>query len=48
MQKMLEGMGIDDIISKLHLPDQLSNRGYNTKQLIKNFWIGIWFAASHF
>jgi hypothetical protein len=47
MKKILEGMGIDDIISKLLL-DALSNCGYNHKQLIKNFWIGIWYGASHF
>jgi hypothetical protein len=34
-EKMLEGIGIDDIISKLPLQEQLSNRGYNPKQLIK-------------
>jgi hypothetical protein len=47
MKKMLKNMGIDDIISKLPLAEKLSNRGYNAKQLIKNFWIGIWSGVYH-
>ena len=46
MLEMLRKIDFDDILSSLCLPQQMSNRGYDPKQLILFFIIGIWCGAS--
>lgn len=48
MHQMLNKIGIDDALQGLDLPQQGSNRAYSPKQLILNFWVGIWCGASCF
>lgn len=46
--KMLEKMQFDAFLDTLPLPCQGSNRGYNPKQLIKQFMTSIWCGANKF
>ena len=42
LKKMLDRMGFDVQLDKLPLPVQGSNRGYDPKQLIKQFMTSVW------
>ena len=48
MKQLIEKTKINDVLARLPLPTQNSNRGYNPVQLINNFWISIWSGASRF
>ncbi len=47
-REMLERINFDSIFEQTELPEQGSNRGYNPKQLIKNFLISVWRGANCF
>ncbi len=46
--KMLKELSIEEVLSRISLPRQGSNRGYNPIQLIENFWVSIWSGANKF
>lgn len=48
LKKMLDRMGFDEQLDKLPLPSQGSNRGYEPKQLIKQFLTSVWCGANRF
>ena len=48
MKKLIEKTRINEVLERLPLPTQNSNRGYNPIQLINNFWVSIWSGASRF
>ena len=48
MKKLIEKTKINELLERLELPVQNSNRGYNPIQLINNFWVSIWSGASRF
>jgi hypothetical protein len=48
MKKMLDRCGIDDLISKLEMPEPGSNRGYSPEQIIKSFLVSVWCGANRF
>lgn len=48
MKKLIERSAINDLLHRLHLPKQGSNRGYNPIQLINQFWVSIWSGANRF
>ncbi|MCX6149082.1 MAG: hypothetical protein NTX22_01010 [Ignavibacteriales bacterium] len=39
---------INELLERLSLPQQKSNRGYNPVHLINNFWVSIWNRPSRF
>lgn len=48
MKKLIEKTKINEVLERLPLPTQKSNRGYSPIQLINNFWVSIWSGASRF
>ena len=48
IKRMLDRIGLDEQLDKLPLPMQGSNRGYNPKQIIKQFMISVWCGANKF
>jgi hypothetical protein len=48
LKKLIERTGINEELSRLPLPIQGSNRGFDPIQLINNFWISIWSGASRY
>ena len=48
MKKLIEKTKINEVLERLPLPQQNSNRGYNPIQLINNFWVSLWSGASRF
>lgn len=48
MKKLIEKTKINEVLERLCLPRQNSNRGYNPIQLINNFWVSIWSGASRY
>jgi hypothetical protein len=48
LKKMLDRMQFDCVLSDLPLPEQGSNRGYSSQQLIKQFLTSVWCGASKF
>jgi hypothetical protein len=48
MKKLIEKTKINEVLERLPLPRQNSNRGYNPIQLINNFLVSIWSGASRF
>jgi len=48
MKQLIEKTKINQVLERLALPTQNSNRGYNPIQLINNFWVSIWSGASRF
>jgi hypothetical protein len=48
LRQMLERIEIEKVLEEVRLPQQGSNRGYDPKQLIPNFWIGVWSGANCF
>lgn len=46
LHRMLERMQIEEVLEKIPLPQQGSNRGYSPKQIIQNFWVGVWSGAN--
>ena len=48
MKKLIDKTKINELLARLPLPAQNSNRGYNPIQLINNFWVSIWSGASRF
>jgi hypothetical protein len=48
LRQMLERIEIEKALEEVRLPQQGSNKGYDPKQLIQNFWIGVWSGANCF
>lgn len=48
MKQLIEKTKINEVLERLPLPVQGSNRGYKPTQLIKNFWVSIWSGAIRF
>ena len=48
LKKMTDRMNLDEQLDKLSLPVQRSNRGYDPKQLIKQFMTNVWCGANKF
>lgn len=48
LSQMLKRMQIEEVLGKIPLPKQGSNRGYSPKQIIQNFWVGVWSGANCF
>jgi hypothetical protein len=48
MKKLIERTGINEELSRLPLPRQGSNRGFDPIQLINTFWVSIWSGASRY
>lgn len=48
LKKMLEKMDFDSCLDGLDLPEQGSNRGYSSHQLIKQFITSVWCGANRF
>jgi len=48
MKKLMEKTRISEVLERLSLPRQGSNRGTNPIQLILSFWLGVWCGASKF
>lgn len=48
MKQLIEKTKINEVLERLPLPAQNSNRAYNPIQLINNFWLSIWSGASRF
>jgi hypothetical protein len=48
LKKMLDKMEFDDCLSSLCLPEQGSNRGYSSSQLIKQFITSVWCGANKY
>lgn len=48
MKKLIEKTKINEVLERLPLPRQKSNRVYDPIQLITNFWVSIWRGASRF
>ncbi len=48
MKQLIDKTKINEVLERLPLPAQQSNRGYNPVQLINNFWVSIWSGASRF
>lgn len=48
LKKMLDRMDFDAQLDQLPLPVQGSNRGYDAKQLIKQFMTSVWCGANRF
>jgi len=48
MKHFLDQTGIREKLSDLDLPSPGSNRGYDPKQIIESFWLGIWTGASRY
>lgn len=48
MKRFIDRTGIRDYLRKLDLPQPGSNRGYDPKQIIESFWLGIWTGASRY
>lgn len=48
MKRFLDQTGIRDHLDCLDLPQPGSNRGYDPKQIIESFWLGIWTGASRY
>lgn len=48
MKQLIEKTKISEVLERLPLPVQGSNRGYKPTQLIKNFWVSIWSGAIRF
>ncbi len=48
MKKLIDKTGITEVLKKLPLPIQGSNRGYDPIQLIKSFFVSVWCGASRF
>ncbi|MFN7233756.1 MAG: hypothetical protein ACK5SS_08450, partial [Cyclobacteriaceae bacterium] len=46
LKKMLEKMDFDSCLDGLDLPEQGSNRGYSSHQLIKQFITSVWCGAN--
>lgn len=48
MKRFIDQTGIRDYLESLDLPRPGSNRGYDPKQIIESFWLGIWTGASRY
>lgn len=48
MKRMLDRMDFDSQLDKLPLPAQGSNRGYDPRQLVKQFMTSVWCGANKF
>lgn len=48
MKKLIDKSRIVEILGKLDLPVQKSNRGYSPLQLIQAFWVSVWCGANRF
>ena len=48
LKKMLDRMGFDGCLADLNLPEQGSNHGYLSEQLIKQFMTIVWCGANKF
>jgi hypothetical protein len=48
MKQLIEKTKINEVLERLPLPAQNSNRGYKPIQLINNFWVSIWSGASRY
>jgi hypothetical protein len=48
MKQLIEKTKINEVLERLPLPAQKSNRGYKPIQLINNFWVSIWSGASRY
>jgi len=48
MKHFLDQTGIKEGLTTLNLPEPGSNRGYDPKQIIESFWLGIWTGASRY
>ena len=42
MKRFIDQTGIRSFLDELDLPQPNSNRGYDPKQIIESFWLGIW------
>ncbi len=48
MKKMIEGIGLENYLRGIGLPERGSNRGYDPVQIIISFMVGIWCGANRF
>jgi hypothetical protein len=48
MKKLIEKTGISEVLKRLPLPTQGSNRGYEPLQIIISFFVSVWCGASRF
>lgn len=48
MKRFIDQVGIREKLEALNLPQPGSNRGYDPKQIVESFWLGIWTGASRF
>ena len=48
MKRFVDQVGIREKLDSLPLPQPGSNRGYEPKQVIESFWLGIWTGASRY
>jgi len=48
MKRFIDQTGIRDFLNALDLPAPGSNRGYDPKQIVESFWLGIWTGASRY
>lgn len=48
MKRFIDQVGIRGKLETLNLPQPGSNRGYDPKQIVESFWLGIWTGASRY
>jgi len=48
MKRFIDKVGIRSKLCSLNLPSPKSNRGYDPKQIVESFWLGIWTGASRY
>jgi hypothetical protein len=48
LKRLLDKTGIYDGLTKLDLPVSGSNRGYDARDIVMSFWLGIWTGASRY
>ena len=48
MKRFVDQVGIREKLETLNLPQPGSNRGYDPKQIVESFWLGIWTGASRY
>jgi hypothetical protein len=48
MKRFIDQVGIREKLDTLNLPQPGSNRGYDPKQIVESFWLGIWTGASRY
>ena len=48
MKNLIDRTEVNEVLNRIGLPEQRSNRGYCPIQLINNFWVSIWCGANRF